>query len=234
MKKILLASVGVVAFYATPAFAADYPVKTPPAAMFSWSGWYVGGDIGGVRAKDDVSPTTPDGGAFPRTNTVNSSGVIGSGILGYNIQSGNAVFGIEGNLGGMGIGISKFDPGTGTEFDHLKSGLYADVTGRLGFAADKMLFYVKGGWAWFDGKAQTTTAIAGFTPVSSSTFSGWVFGGGTEYAFAPAWSVKWEYLHYDLGHETAVLNPGPIGYRNKLTADAVTIGLNYHFASGRY
>src|ERR1700722_5456932 len=111
-------------------------------------------------------------------------------------------------MGDMDIQKNKRDLLGGTEIDHLTSGPYADVTGRLGYAFDRFLVYGKGGAAVLGSKGSTTTAIPGFTVDNSNTFAGWTAGGGVEYKFTPSWSLKAEYLHFDFGSETATLTGG--------------------------
>ncbi len=96
--------------------------------------------------------------------------------------------------------------------------LYGDITGRIGYAADQVLFYGKGGVAFVDtdikanyiGQNCSMAHSCGRNynpPVKPSTFDfeqsdmlwGWTVGGGIEYALSPAWSVKIEYLHFDFG-----------------------------------
>lgn len=244
MKK-LIGLVAIGALIAGPAMAADMnmPLKAPPAPIApvpSWTGFYIGADVGGVWARDVVSPTVADGGVFPRSNTLNPSGVFGGGTLGYNWQINNFLLGVEGDVGGMGISSSKADLGTGTEVDFLSTGVYGDVTGRVGVIWNQALFYFKGGWAAFGGHATTTTGVAGFASTNSPAFTaGWTAGGGVEYMLTPQWSVKVEYLHFDFGTENAALTgvccgaaPGPFPYANKLTADSVKAGVNYHFNWG--
>jgi outer membrane immunogenic protein len=196
----------------------------------TWAGFYLGVDVGGAWATDVVKPTIADGGTFPRKNTLSTDGVFGGGTLGYNFQRGGFVFGIEGDLGGMDITKKKSDLLGGTEIDFINSGLYGDVTGRLGYTFDRFLVYAKGGFAFYDGEAKTTTAIPGFTVGKTGTFTGWTIGGGAEYKINPAWSVKAEYLHFDFGSETATLTSGAgvFGYKNDLTVDTVKFGVNYH------
>ncbi len=93
----------------------------------------------------------------------------------------------------------------------------------------------KGGFAFYDGEAKTTTGIPGFTVGSTGTFTGWTAGAGAEYKLSPAWSVKAEYLHFDFGSENATLTStgGTVyGYKNDLTADSVKVGVNYFFGQG--
>jgi outer membrane immunogenic protein len=203
-----------------PANAAD--IYAPPGGGYkdtyipvtTWAGFYIGADVGGAWAKDLVSPIGPEGGPFPRTTTLSLDGVFGGGTVGYNFQRGNVVFGIEAEFGYLDI----------IQTNHVSSGPYGDVAGRLGYAFDRFLVYGKGGVAILGSHAETTT------PNNSNTFSGWIAGGGVEYKITPAWSLKAEYLHFDFGSENATLASGAevFTYKNDLTADTAKIGVNYH------
>ena len=97
-------------------------------------------------------------------------------------------------------------------------GLYGDITARLGYAVDRVLFYAKGGAAFLDvdikanyiGQNCSTARncyLHPNAPVNASTFNfeqsdtlwGWTAGGGIEYALSQEWSVKVEYQHFDFG-----------------------------------
>ena len=235
MKKLLIVGTALAALVGNPAVAADMALKAPPPppAPLSWTGFYLGLDAGAAWARDDVSPTIADGGTFPRSNRLRSSGILGGGTVGYNFQAGSVVFGVEGDFGGMGIGTQKADVLGGTEIDQINSGFYADATGRLGFlATNAILLYGKGGYAFYDGKANTTTAIPGFAVGNSSTFNnGWTAGGGIEYKMTANWSSKIEYLYYDFGSQTATLTGGAgvFPYTNHLKVSTLKFGLNYAF-----
>ena len=233
MKQSFFAVVGIsAAIFAISvgdASAADMALKAAPPAPVaapSWTGFYIGGDVGGVWARDVVSPTVADGGTFPRSNRLNNSSVFGGGTFGYNFQSANIVFGLEGDLGDMDVRQDLADPLGGTEIDHIKSGLYGDATGRLGMLFGPVLLYGKGGYAFYDGRANVSTGLAGFTMASTSTFQGWTAGGGVEVMIAPAWSAKIEYLHYGFGSQNATLTgaAGVFPYSNQLKLDTMKIG----------
>lgn len=183
-------------------------------------------------ANDEVSPVIADGGTFPRTNELNATGVFGGGTVGYNYQTGAFVIGIESDFGGMGLSRSRRDFGGGTEIDTINNGFYADVTGRLGYAVNNLLIYAKGGWAYYDGEAHTTTALPGFTTHNTNNgFDGWTLGGGFEYLIAPSWTLKLEYLHFDLGSLNSSITRNSDGfvfpYKNDLTANSIKVGINY-------
>jgi outer membrane immunogenic protein len=144
------------------------------------------------------------------------------------------VYGIELDIGGIGFDKRNFDdaPSTCTPFA-IHSGLYGDVTGRLGYAFDRTLVYAKGGFAFSNGEASVANFCAGgLGSAKTDTFTGWTAGGGVEYSINPAWSLKIEYQHFDFGTEDVVLHLNQDDlFHNNLTADSVTVGANYHFAT---
>jgi outer membrane immunogenic protein len=111
------------------------------------------------------------------------------------------------------------------------------VTGRLGFAHQRALYNVKGGVAFADVEAGAKYNSDGaplfpFQPVTktSNSQTGWAFGAGMEYALTDKWSVKGEWLHYDLGAETFLIATQPdTTARVNSTGDIARIGINYHF-----
>src|SRR4051794_11414727 len=111
MRKIMYGAAAAALLLATPAFAADLgarlPVKAPPAyvAAYSWTGFYLGVNIGGGFARAEDAGTVFNGagaaiGTFSWSERLN--GVIGGGQIGYNWQTGNLLFGVEGDFQGSG------------------------------------------------------------------------------------------------------------------------------------
>src|SRR5438105_12727335 len=116
MKKFLYGSVTIVAMLGGQAVAAALPARAPVykaapmvAAPFSWTGCYVGGNVGYTRQSSRVglTGTDTDGGGFgseladgstPRVFDARFSGVLGGGQVGCNWQSGSIVWGIEGDI----------------------------------------------------------------------------------------------------------------------------------------
>ena len=130
----------------------DVPVYVPPP---TWTGFYIGAHVGGFWAdikNHDLDDFMLHGRDWGWNN--NNDGVFGGGTVGYNYQTGAFVFGVEADFGGAGLtnnwndGVLVGNPG----FLHVKNdaSFYADVTGRLGYAAGPALFYAKGGWAFLD------------------------------------------------------------------------------------
>jgi outer membrane immunogenic protein len=242
MKRSLFGIAAIAAMIGTPALAADMmPLKAPPVTpVWGWTGFYIGGDAGAACATDTVSPLVADGGTFPRSNKLSTSGILGGATAGFNYQFNSLLIGIEGDLGAMEIGGSKADPLGATEIDNLNNGLYGDVTGRVGFVWGSALLYGKGGWAYYNGQASTTTGLAGYSVTQSGNFTGWTYGGGLEYRLGGPWSAKIEYLHFAFGTRDAsitAVTAAPVGtvypYANGLSADTVKFGLNYQFGGFR-
>ncbi len=224
----LLAAVAAIGFVSI-ASAADLPTKAPAyVPPYNWTGFYVGAHIGGAWSKLGVN----DYDEFVGGNFSNdSSGIFGGGQLGYNFQSGQFVFGVEVDLGAMGLRNSSFEPGTGNIIQSNKSsGFYADVTGRLGYAWDRSLLYAKGGYAFY--RANINVDDIGEAISNSKNVNGWTLGGGFEQMISNTpWSWKLEYQYFDFGTVRVVMPTDGDRFDNKLTVQTVKVGLNYKFGS---
>jgi outer membrane immunogenic protein len=242
MKKTLAAAAVALAGAAGAANAADMYAGGMKDVAFVppplWTGLYIGAHIGGAWA--DLKNDDRDGiwSGIPGTGWNDSaSGVIGGGQIGYNWQANNVfngfVFGVEADFGGTGFSLNHHPFNNVLLNDETNSGFYADFTGRLGYAAGPALFYIKGGWAWFDGGLGLhDNRFAPGLGVTDDGMSGWTFGGGVEYKFAPNWSAKIEYRHFDFGNFNEILTPAfDSRFDRNLTADAVTFGVNYFVGS---
>jgi outer membrane immunogenic protein len=244
MKKyqIALLAASILAGATTVASAADLgryeggSMKDSYVPAFSWTGFYLGGHLGGAWGDLDVTDKDAYGAnANPGDHTkVEPNGVFGGVTLGYNWQRGSLVIGLEGDLGYMGLDDNALLTGTasGTRVG-VDSGLYGDGTVRLGVTSGRALFYAKGGVAFFNGENSFSTVTGSYSShTSTETFVGWTAGGGVEYALSPAWSLKAEYQYFDFGKEdSTVFNAGntPYQFTNDLTAQTVKAGLNYKF-----
>jgi outer membrane immunogenic protein len=239
MKKILLGAVALIAIGAAPALAADLPAapvytKAPayvPAPVYNWTGFYIGGNIGGAWAGNSSEVPT---GAFLTTSTVQAfplsasrSGFTGGGQIGYNWQTGPTVFGVEADFNYLGFNsksVSISEPnstffGSGpvpnTQTYNLGSeNFFGTVRGRVGYAWDSVLLYATGGLAYGTGITNSVTYANTAPGTTFATFQGsssngigYAVGAGLEYALGNNWSLKGEYLYVDLNNHNRTLLP---------------------------
>ena len=225
MKKILTATFLVIS--AGTASAADMPSaasyqKAPIVSpAYNWTGFYIGA-MGGYGWSDQVRATI--GGLTVSASSNDLKGGFAGGTVGYNWQTGQMVLGIEADAAWSDIKYSEPIFG-GTLTDKIQS--FGSVTGRIGFAANAALFYVKGGYAWADNEVSATSFGATFA--ESRFHSGWTVGGGLEYLFVPNWSGKVEYMYADYSNANYLTNFVPGGIGLGVTVNTVKAGINYHF-----
>jgi len=240
----------------TPVFAADMAVKAPPPPppipVFSWTGFYIGANIGGAWANNRWRDTL-----FLTPFNNNNNGVfIGGGQIGGNYQIGQFVIGGEwdfdsaaNNNNSAGVVI----PGVGNIVVTNNNRWITTVAARLGWAIDHWLVYGKAGGGLVGNNDLTLTnlttgvsftcgsARAPFTSFincgNNSTF-GWLVGAGFEYAFTNNWTVKFEYDYLGLGSRnlfipaTAPLLAGDTFTSNTRNLQMVKVGVNYLFNWG--
>jgi outer membrane immunogenic protein len=231
MKKLLLGAAALIAF-AAPAAAADMPPRpyskapppTAPAAVYNWTGFYIGGHVGGAFAGDE---------SLQSSDARFLGGVQG----GFDYQFAPTwVLGVEAQYSWLPSGNDNgvlFPAGTlvtASNNDQLGS-----VTGRLGYTWGPALLYAKGGYAW-RGNNDISVTFAGVPQAfatSGNHKDGYTVGGGLEYMFAPNWSAKAEYQYYNFGSTTFTAGPPDIvGARFRDDEHTVKAGLNYRFGWG--
>jgi outer membrane immunogenic protein len=239
-----LTAVGAVA-----AQAADLPTrKEAPAPVFvpppfTWTGFYVGVNAGGIwpsggRGASIFDPNAGIDGfglsaSFPGGLGSQSAGFIGGGQAGYNWQTGAFVLGVETDFDGSTLSKSFNNVGTpfvgagGLTGDFLtvngKNSLtwLGTTRGRVGFVAtpdNRLMIYGTGGVAYGGGNSQFSVfdATTGsiFSGNPSSTRVGWVIGGGVEYAITNNITIKGEYLFADLGSSSFTTTPNGFAAAN--------------------
>jgi outer membrane immunogenic protein len=199
----------------------------PPECDFTWTGFYFGGNAGygWGNADTDFDPL-PDPATFfdlePNRLNPDPSGFIGGGQLGFNWQWNKwLVLGIETDF--QGTDIEGHDTlfnfpnilgvGNGADtflFAHERIQWFGSTRGRIGISPwCRWLFYGTGGVAYgnVDYSANTNFDNGTTYPVKfSETNVGWTAGGGIEYAIGHHWTVRVEYLHYDLGSQDRTQN----------------------------
>ena len=246
MKKAI--GIVVAAFFATPAIAADMAMKAPPpppAPVATWTGCYIGGNVGGGWGRNQVSDFLTLPGFDVGTN--NGSGIVGGGQIGCDYQATNWVFGVQGMFDGSDVkgtlvpngAISGPNPILFTANERLgfKNEWFATLTGRIGYVVwPQALLYLKGGAAWAHNTYSDNDLTIPVLGRGSANPTGWTIGGGLEYAFLHNWSVFLEYNYIQFGSRnvTIVYNPAdgfvnPYGYTEKLNLQTVLVGLNYRF-----
>lgn len=218
-----------------PVRAADLPVKTaarPVAAVYNWSGFYIGGDAGGAWQRESgtsnyfqtftgIDPSLVNN---PQGNKSSRTAFVGGVHAGYNWQMSQLVVGVEADIDWTNVkrsfcrqtdiqSLACADVFRGFLTFTEKAEWIGSARGRLGYAFDRFLVYGTGGAAF--GKLDTTISASclvggcGGTSTLQSvagSFSnnrvGWVAGAGFEALVDASWIVRAEYLHYDLGTVT--------------------------------
>jgi outer membrane immunogenic protein len=265
--KLLMAAAIISTAFSGTASAADLAVKAlpPPAAVFNWTGFYIGGFVGGAGADRDAfasEPATAAGGFYNGTGLGTSYGLgdsfIGGGTIGYNWQrpGSNFVLGIEGEAGYLHLTGSRQDVNAAAanlspidSVDSTRLGdWYGVIAGRAGWAANRALFYVKGGAAFVNHSYSFTDNCVGAGPPGcgpgflvinrgNDTEVTYAVGAGVEYAFNDNWSLKGEYLY--LGTQksytssaTSVAAPAGVVFTNTNSDPGIhtgKIGINYRW-----
>lgn len=252
MRKIAISLIAAAGFgLSGAAFAADLgtaPIyrKAPPPQVFTWTGSYIGGYVGGAFAdKDTVTgvPVTAGGvpAAFggPAASYKYDSSFIGGYTSGYNWQfAPNWVLGYESETGYINVKGQTTYAGSATSFASTRiESVYSVWAARFGYAVDRSLIYAKGGLAL----AEFETGVANGTPgghidtIGRKYRAGYAVGGGWEYALDNKWSVKAEYLY--LGFDNDITTTGnftgpPVQVyttTNLPGIHTVKAGLNYKF-----
>jgi outer membrane immunogenic protein len=238
------------AAFAPPADAADLPVgpiAPAPApvyrpALYDWTGIYFGGHVGAGLLDDTISQSGVAATPITSSADIHPAGLIGGGQVGANYEFAPWVVGIEGSWTSTAFTGATTVGTTNVVFPFEKSTnspkWIAAATGRVGYAADSLLLYVKGGGAWMKvDYTQDLLVPGGLTGPSQTitdTRSGFTAGVGVEYGLTENFSAKLEYDFYDFGTQTYngfVQTPVSI----KSDMHVVSFGLNYRFnwAGGR-
>jgi outer membrane immunogenic protein len=224
-----------------PAMAADLggsikdaPAYQEPERRFSWTGLYLGANVGGAWANGDATYSQAGFGGF--SGSSEKSSVIGGGQIGYNWQAGQLVVGIEADIAGQNLGESlAATNGITIASLESKSRWVGTVRPRVGYATGNALLYITGGLAYGSVKHNYSETIGGASRSfsESDTRAGWTLGGGIEWALNRNWTIGAEYLHIDLGSTS--LSAPAAGVFPASTAkfedreDVIRAKLNYKF-----
>jgi outer membrane immunogenic protein len=205
MKRIARSAAFLVTVAGGAAAAADLPhpsyyTATAPLSAYSWTGPYLGGNLGYEWGTTSNNPTRP-------------SGFAGGVEAGYNWQSGQFVFGGEADIALSGAS-DTFAPWK------FSNPWFGTLRGRAGYAVSNFLIYGTAGLAFGELEAETVGLRS-----ENHTNVGWTAGVGIEAGFAANWSAKLEYLFVDLASNPFALT----GTSNALSANLFRMGVNYHF-----
>jgi outer membrane immunogenic protein len=237
LRKHLIVAAALVALTARSGAAADLPVRAPvhrtlrPIAAASWAGCYVGAEGGGAWGQsrhDTAVGSTSDAYAV--------RGGLAGGTVGCNHQLGRWVVGLEGDLAwtdksGSAVEAAPF-PATFTSA--TRESWLASVRARLGWAADRWLLYVTGGYAVAAVEARILNPSIGLDVADTKVRSGFAVGAGIETAIADNWSVRLEYLYVGLQNASYFDVPPPVVFARTgvpLSDNIVRAGLNYRFGA---
>ena len=222
------------------AVAADMAVKArpliAPPPIYTWTGCYLGADVGGGSQRQSASEfTIPTGfDAGPTAVNLNTTSVMGGPYAGCNYQFGsNWVIGVEGDWSAAALSSTANAPnnflnglpvGSGGVVYTQRLNWLASIRGRVGYAVvPNVLLYVTGGAAWGNSGYSGVDAYRGGCPNCSvtgsfnNTSNGWVAGGGVEWApWNTNWIVRAEGLYYSLSGASA------FGFQQGTTTPATT------------
>jgi outer membrane immunogenic protein len=236
MKKIALSIVA--GLIATPAFAADMAVRSPqtapPVPVFSWTGCYLGGNLGLGWASfrysnPSDSPLSGDRGSTTPNN------IVGGAQVGCDYQTAAQwVVGVQGMFDWTDLSGDFVDAFNPNFAESAQAKWFTTLTGRIGYAVSpSALLYVKGGAAWVgDHHADTITATGVVDATADLTRTGWTVGVGGEYMFAPNWSAFVEFDYLGFGTQTVGFAPGipgPFSFQINQHIQTIEVGLNYRF-----
>jgi outer membrane immunogenic protein len=249
MKRFLQVTVGLVALsFAAPASAADLaarPYTKAPAmiaAVYDWSGFYIGANGGWGSSRKCWDFTTPAGVFVVAEGCHDATGGVAGGQIGYRLQSSAWVFGVEAqgdwaNLRGSNQSLPAAFPAF---INNSKIDAFGLFTGQIGYAWNNALIYVKGGAAVTADRFNVTTTVGNVLAATTGDQTRWggTAGAGVEFGFAPNWSAGVEYDHMFMGSKaTTFVTGGPLvapglafsNDRIRQDVDLVTARVNYRW-----
>jgi len=263
MKTILLAAAALAAVAGT-ATAADLPRKASPELVVArpacahFGGFYLGGNVGwgyhnsSYLDKGNLVQTIDDD--LPTSARLSSDGWNAGVQGGYNWQLNCTVFGVEADWSWTNLRATAnlFDGDAGTQ-DALsvesQMKWFGTLRTRTGIVVDNVLLYVTGGLAY--AKFNRNVTVFEDAPVTTAAFSasstrwGFTAGAGAEWAFAPNWSLKSEFLYMRFTNDETTftgqtingINFGVPGrsyaFDNQDDAWITRIGVNYRWGGVR-
>jgi outer membrane immunogenic protein len=210
----------------TPIAARPAPPSTYIPAQFFWTGFYMGAGLGdGWGTAPFVDPLNA-GSASPSIN-----GLLVTGVMGINYQISSVVLGAEGDFTGAFVKGSATDTGINPVTNNsLQTKVFwtASITGRLGWAIDRLLIFGKGGVA-LDYDRNTVTISNGAAAIGTANHAGWTVGGGAEYALTEHWTARLEYDYFKFSSKAFSFSGPAAGI---VATPGGTVGINLNEIKG--
>lgn len=245
MRYVLIATAALIST-ALPALAADLQVEQPAIVADSgidWTGAYIGASVGYAKGTIDWTAQGYDAGTSLgilayQEGSFDASGWLGGVQAGYNLQTGNLVFGLEGDVNWTDITGSETrnDSEITSTLETLSS-----LRGRFGVAFDKVLLFASAGWAYGTGHIDVSNIDGqdGTLNTEDFTANGWTAGVGAALALDNNWSLTAEYRYTTLDNDEVQFG-APVQYGNSADGDYLAVngtadfhlfkvGLNYKF-----
>jgi outer membrane immunogenic protein len=251
-------SVRRIAMAAAIVVGALHPAVAEVPSPFNWTGYYAGGSLGygwqsetaGITGNTLILAGLINIGSVPRSLPVDPKGWLAGAQAGYNFQFNKIVLGGEADLsladisGRSSVSLPGVLPiATYTTTVQQRMQWFGTVRARAGYTPiDRLLVYATGGLAVgridYGGNIHRAAIVLNFDIPASTTVTkaGWTIGAGAEYAWTKRFSVKGEYLYYDLGSESisGIQTPSIIlaqraTYSFTTRGSIVRLGLNYKF-----
>jgi len=207
--------------------------------VHSWGGFYLEANLGGAWG----STTATDLNGFTQAGdywSASPSGFTGGVQLGYNWQVGPVLYGLEGDLGELGLAGNatqgfvpfSYDTSTSTDMD-----FFLTLRGRLGVLFNQWLIYGTAGYIGADTTVSVVNACTSppcsvsVNAQNESFRNGWTVGGGFETVLSGQWTVKVEYLYFDFGsvNVSGVVNNNTYTWALDTDGSLVRAGVNYQF-----
>lgn len=204
MPRVFVAA--VLALNAGAAVAADLPYRPapPPPPLWTWSGFYFGGHVGGGLGLSTISDPAGPGLYGGDVRTPSALAGLQAGVN-WQVDP-NWIVGAEAEISALnanGANTCLASSGTFSSANcNIHQSALATLTGRVGYATGPgglSLLYAKAGAAWLKQQIDVASNPLIFSTSESGSRWGWTVGAGIEQAISPALSMKFEYDYANFG-----------------------------------
>jgi outer membrane immunogenic protein len=232
--------VGACVLSSVNAFAGDMGSYVSP----SWEGLYAGVELGGAWGSAKWTYKNPN-----YYNTLGSvllgskfsfkeNSIIGGGNVGYNVQFGSMVLGVEGSVLGANFNYQRISPFFPTDIYRTTLDLFTEAKGRIGYACDNWLTYFSGGWVGSNVSLSLNDSNENILASAKQWSNGWIVGVGFDYLFNQNVTLGAAYNFSQLSLNNKYI-PCPLCGEGiglgapivdgRIQTQAVTVRLNYLF-----